>query len=112
MFEGGVVAEFECVVAFDAPGLADGGEDLGLLDGVDAEVGFEVEVHVEHVFGVAGLLGDDREHAGGDVVGCRGRRGRFGERVRGRAWSVRWGGGAFVDEGDDVVEGGVVAELE
>ena len=36
---------------------------LGLLDGVDAEVGLEVEVEVEHVGRVAGLLGDERQHA-------------------------------------------------
>ena len=33
--------------------------------------------------GVAGLLGDDREHAGRDVVGCRGRRGRLGHGLGG-----------------------------
>ena len=33
--EGGVVAELEVLVARDAVGLADGGEGLGLLDGVD-----------------------------------------------------------------------------
>ena len=73
--EGRVVAELERVVAFDAVDLADGGEHFGLLDGVDAEVGFEVEVHVEQFGRVAGLFGDDREHAGGDaVVGGLGRR--------------------------------------
>ena len=38
----------------------DGGEHLGLLDGVDAEVGFEVEVEVEQFGRVAGQVGDDR----------------------------------------------------
>ena len=47
MGEGGVVAQLELVVAFDAEAFADLGEDLGLLDGVDAEVGFEVEVEVD-----------------------------------------------------------------
>ena len=42
--EGGEVAELEGVVAFDVVAFADGGEDFGLFDGVDAEVGFEVEV--------------------------------------------------------------------
>ena len=71
MAQGGVVAELEGVVAGDAVALADGGEHLGLLDGVDAEVGFEVEVGVEHVGRVAGLRGDDLEDRGGDVVGRR-----------------------------------------
>ena len=56
--EGGVVAELEFVVAFDAVFLADGGEQFGLFDGVDAEVGFHVEVEGQHVGGVAGLFGD------------------------------------------------------
>ena len=65
--EGGVVAELELVVAFDAEAFADEGEDLGLFDGVDAEVGFEVEVEVEHVGGVAGLVGHHGEDLGLDV---------------------------------------------
>ena len=71
--EGGVVAELELVVAFDAEAFADLGEDLGLLDGVDAEVGFEVEVEVEHVGGVAGLVGHHGEHLGLDVQVAAGR---------------------------------------
>ncbi len=68
MLEGRVVAELEFVVAFDVVGGADGGEEFGLFDGVDAEVGFEVEVEVEHVGWVAGLFGDESEDGGGDVV--------------------------------------------
>ena len=37
----------EGVVAFDVVAFADGGEDFGLFDGVDAEVGFEVEVGLD-----------------------------------------------------------------
>ena len=80
MGEGGVVAEFELVVAFDAVVLADGGEHFGLFDGVDAEVGFEVEVEGEHVGGVAGLVGDQGEDVGFDVgVGRRHRLGLDGD---------------------------------
>ena len=57
-----VVAQLQRVVALDPVGLADRGEHLGLLDRVDPEVGLEVEVQVEHLGRVAGLLGDDREH--------------------------------------------------
>ncbi|OPZ54556.1 MAG: hypothetical protein BWY91_01611 [bacterium ADurb.BinA028] len=39
--------------------LADGGEDLGLLDGVDAEVGLKVKVGVQQVGRVAGQLRHD-----------------------------------------------------
>ena len=44
MVEGRVVAQLQRVVAFDPVGLADLGEQLGLLDGVDPQVGFQVEV--------------------------------------------------------------------
>ena len=37
-------------------------EHLGLLDGVDAEIRFEVERRIEHVGGVARLLGHQGEH--------------------------------------------------
>ena len=97
--EGGVVAEFELVVAFDAVVLADGGEHFGLFDGVDAEVGFEVEVEGEHVGGVAGLVGDQGEDVGFDVsVGRRpGLDGLDGCRLRlrpslSRAWWSWWWG--------------------
>ncbi len=87
--EGGVVAEFEVVVAGDVPGFADGGEDFGLLDGVDAQVGFEVEVGVQEVGGVAGLLGDDGQDAVEDRVAARG----GGGRSLGRCGSRCGGGG-------------------
>ena len=73
--------------------LAHGGEQLGLLDGVYAEVGFHVEVQLQHILGVAGLFGDHPEdlflygilvHAGGRGLGRRGRRcGRRGGPGRG-----------------------------
>ena len=72
MVEGRVVAQLERVVALDPVGLADRGEDLGLLDGVDPEVGLEVEVHVEQVGRIAGLLGDDRQHPLLDLVAAGG----------------------------------------
>ena len=120
--EGRVVAQLQAVVAGDPVGLADRREHLGLLDGVDPEVGLEVEVQVEQVGRVAGLLGDDREDARGDLLlagwgrrprrpGRPRRRGpgrppRPARRRRGR------GGGSLVDEPDDVVEGRVVAQLQ
>jgi hypothetical protein len=52
--QGREVAQLHRVVALDVVVLAHGGEDLGLLDGVDAEVGLEVEVGVQQVGRVAG----------------------------------------------------------
>ena len=63
------VAQLELVVARDVVGLPHRREGLGLLHGVDAEVGLEVEVELEHVGGIAGLLGDDGEHTRFDRVG-------------------------------------------
>ena len=76
MGEGGEVAELQVGVAFDAEVFADGREEFGLFDGVDAEVGFEVEVGVEHVGRVAGLVGDQCQHGRVDVLGfgCEDRR--------------------------------------
>ena len=82
--EGGEVAQFEGVVAGHTVVAADGGEDFGLLDGVDAEVGFQVEVDVEQVGRIAGEFGDDADDGVGQVVaggrgcgwrGCGGGRG-------------------------------------
>ena len=105
-----VVAQLDGVVAFDPEAFADGGEHLGLLDRVDAEVGFEVEIDVEHVGRVAGRVGHQGDDLGGDIAPLAGRaRARLGVRVRVRR--RRLGGSApaaecaVVDEGDDVAEG-------
>ena len=50
-----------------------GGENLDALDGVDAEVGFHIHVHVDHLGRIAGLLGDDgeqRRREGGERRAC------------------------------------------
>ncbi len=85
--------QFEGVVAGDAVVAADGGEDFGLFDGVDAEVGFQVEVGVEQVGWVAGEFGDDADHGVGQFVaaGCC-RRGWRG----GHGFGCGWGRGAGV----------------
>ena len=66
--EGGEVAQFEVVVARDVEACPDGGEDFGLLDRVDAEVGLQVEVEVEQFGRVAGHVGDDLDDLGRDEV--------------------------------------------
>ena len=73
--QGGEVAQLHRLVALDLVVLADGGEDFGLLDGVDTEVSLEVEVGVEQVGRVAGEAGDDRRHLVQDRVGDNGRLG-------------------------------------
>ena len=67
--QGREVAEPQALDPRNGPLLAHGGEGLGLLHGVDAEVGLEVEVEVQQVGRIAGLLGDDRDDPGGDRIG-------------------------------------------
>ncbi|MBW2463302.1 MAG: hypothetical protein JRH11_16750 [Deltaproteobacteria bacterium] len=65
LLEGAQLAEFGGVDLGQVGRLiSHGGEDLDALDGVDAEVAGEVHGELEHVDGVAGLFGDDREHEG------------------------------------------------
>ena len=86
--EGRVVAQLQAFVEGDLVGLADRREHLGLLDRVDPQVGLEVEVEVEQVGRVAGLLGDQGEDAvgepcaGGDLLLGRGLGRRLGGRRR------------------------------
>ena len=104
----------EVLVAFDAELFAHGGEDFGLFDGVDAEVGFEVEVDVQQLRWVAGHLRDDPHDLRGQGVGGRGAgRGRCfrrGGHRNGRGRSLRDGGsgwgrrrGASVDDPQSTV---------
>ena len=51
-----IVAQLAVLIARDAVDLADGCEHLRLFDGIDSEVGFEVQIQVQHVFRIAGLL--------------------------------------------------------
>jgi hypothetical protein len=56
MGQSGIIAQLDVLVARDAVGPADGGEQLGLLDGVDAEIGFQIQFQVQHFFRVTSLL--------------------------------------------------------
>ena len=57
------VAQLEILVARNVVDLADGSEHLRLLDGVDAEVGFQIEIEIQHVLGIAGLLDHECQDA-------------------------------------------------
>src|SRR5262249_48338779 len=60
--EGGEVPQLQVVVPGDAVGLPHGGEQLGLLHGVDAQVGLQVKLQVQHVLGVTGPFRHHRQH--------------------------------------------------
>ena len=59
----GIVAQLPVLIARNVVDLADGREHFGLFDGVDAEVSFEIEIQIQHVFRIAGLLYHQRENA-------------------------------------------------
>ncbi len=77
MRQRGIVAQLAVLVARNVIGRADGREHFRLFHGVDAEVGFEIEIQVQHVFRIAGLLYHQRENAfldgiaSGDLRRCR-----------------------------------------
>ena len=58
-----IVAQLAVLIARNVVDLADGREHFGLLDRVDAEVGLEIEIQIQHVFRIAGLLYHQRENA-------------------------------------------------
>ena len=106
--------QLQVVVAHEVPLGADGGEDLGLLDGVDAEVGLEVEVRAEEVGGVAGHLGDDlgdRRRGSGRRRSPKGRgEGESTGDADGRRGDRRVTAELAADPAGDVVQGGEVAQ--
>ena len=56
------VTQLEILIARNVVCSPYGRKHLRLLDGVNTEVGFQVEVKVEHVHGVAGFLGYDLQN--------------------------------------------------
>ena len=56
--DGGVVGEDKGVVSSDAVGVSNLSEDLGLLDGVDSEIGLELHVGLDVGRFVSSLLSD------------------------------------------------------
>ena len=66
--QGREVAQFEVLVAGDAELLPDGREDLGLLDSVDAQVGFHVKVQIQQVTRVPGEPLDNTDHRSHDRI--------------------------------------------
>ena len=66
------LAELEVFITRDVVVSTNSREHLGLLDRIDAEVGLEVEIQVEHVGRIVGRLGHNSNHHLFDVVGsCR-----------------------------------------
>ncbi len=56
VFEGREVAEFQVFITWNGICAANGRKHFGLLDGVNAKIGFQIEVHIQHVNRVAGFL--------------------------------------------------------
>ena len=62
MRESRKITELEILIARDVVRLADGGKHLGLLDGVDTKIGFQIEVEVEHVRWITRFFRHDFEN--------------------------------------------------
>src|SRR5579872_1676467 len=62
MSKGREIPQLEILIPWNIVGSTNGGEHLGLLDGVDTEVGFQVEIKIKHVLRVSGFFGDNREN--------------------------------------------------
>ena len=64
-----VVAQAQALLLRDVEGLAHGLKGLGLLHRVNAQVRLQVQVQIQHVLGIARLVGHNTQHGGGDGVG-------------------------------------------
>ena len=72
MSQGGIIAQLEVFSAWDIEGFAQGQEGLGLFDGIDAQVGFQIQVRLEHVHRVAGFFRDNLQDLVIDIrFACR-----------------------------------------
>src|SRR3954468_16793225 len=71
MRQGRKVPQAKFLVARDGVGLAYRGKYFGLLDGINPEIGFEIQVKVQHVWWVTRLLSDEPENSLPDYVGLR-----------------------------------------
>ena len=91
MRESGEVAEPHVLIALDAEALPHRREHLGLLDRVDAQVGFQVEIEVEQITRVAGKPLDNIQN--GLLHRVSRRSGRLGRRCRCRYCGGRYGRG-------------------
>ena len=81
MRQSGEVAQLEILITRNVVRRAHSGEHLRLFYGVDAEVGFEIEVQVKHVCGIACFFGNNGENFLPDRFFCDGcvrRRNRIG----------------------------------
>ena len=56
-----IVTEVDTFLNRNGERLTNGGKGFGLLDRVDAEIRFQIQVEVQHVLGIAGLLGHDTQ---------------------------------------------------
>ena len=71
--EGGKIAQLQVLIARNVIGRAHRGKHLRLLHGIDSEIGFQIEIKVEHLLGIASLLGNDFQDPGLDRFVRRGR---------------------------------------
>src|SRR5579862_6050588 len=56
------VAKLQVLFARDVVRRPDRGKHLRLFDGIDTQIGLEIEIEVEHLLRVTGLFGNDVEY--------------------------------------------------
>ena len=79
------IAQLAVFVARNVVDLADGGKHLCLLDRIDAQVRFQIQIQIEHVDRVTGLLGYQSEYSLFHRVGLAAA--LAGRKARLRRWS-------------------------
>ena len=104
MSQGWVVTQLERVLPRNIECLPHQREHLGLFDRVDTQVRFEIQIGIQHVARIAGLVTDQFEHRlHGDVAArrCDGRRDRRRRNhCRGRGRQRSWLSRRSRDRGD------------
>ncbi len=69
-FQSVVIAQGQIVACRDVKFFLDGGEGFRLLDGIDAQIRFHVQIEVEHILRIARLFGNQGDDPPGDWVAC------------------------------------------
>ena len=59
MGQGWKIFKFKICLSRNLIGFSNSGKGLGLFNGIDAQIGLEIELHIEHIGRITRLLGDN-----------------------------------------------------
>ena len=93
--DGRIILELDAFLLRDTVAVAQRGKEFGLFDRINTEVGFHIQVNIQHIFRITRLFADHFDHffGHGRFVQGYGFRGRSSRRRRG---SRRLSGRGFV----------------